>query len=403
MSNKESSNNDLIESFDTLRECLDNFFIYGFNTRSEITSKSQRTVDEYRHKIRNWLGPMYNPTFNEKNALNAIHIDSRNSDPNPLYIPLKMKSYNPRDYSIFFSILTKMSDDEYYTLNELYSNLIFEDLSDITRRTLERHIEKYVELGLVVEKRNGRIKSYKLSDCDIDLEEWVDAITFFSEMNILGAIGSYCLDRYSDSVRYFRYKHRYLFRAFDQVLLYKLISAIENRKTIVFKTDKVNDELTKIYPCKIYIGVQQGRINLLYQDAVSRKYKFQRIDKIKEIEIIDEPFSIDQESLNSFQQFLWGITLFAKKPEHVEIVFEINENEKHILRRLNSEKRNGTVERIKGNKYRFTVDTYSPKDMIPWIRTFIGRIVSIESTDIKFIKRYNDSLNKLFDMYDIRN
>ena len=54
---------------------------------------------------------------------------------------------------------------------------------------------------------------------------------------------------------------------------------------------------------------------------------------------------------------------------HVEITMRIKENEEYMIRRLEREKRNGHVERIGKEKYKYVVDTYDAMELMPWIRT----------------------------------
>ncbi|MDE6834127.1 MAG: WYL domain-containing protein, partial [Ruminococcus sp.] len=52
------------------------------------------------------------------------------------------------------------------------------------------------------------------------------------------------------------------------------------------------------------------------------------------------------------------------------------------------EKRNGILEKISYNRFRLTIKTFDSTELIPWIRTFTGRIISINSDNPKVISRF---------------
>ena len=54
-----------------------------------------------------------------------------------------------------------------------------------------------------------------------------------------------------------------------------------------------------------------------------------------------------------------------------------DDGEAYIHRRLEREKRCGQVERVDAHTSRFSADVYDAGELVPWIRTFICRIVSI--------------------------
>ena len=96
---------------------------------------------------------------------------------------------------------------------------------------------------------------------------------------------------------------------------------------------------------------------------------------------------------------MWGISLGScDSTEHVEFTININDNENYIFRRLIREKRFGEVRCIDKNTYVFSADVYDTSEMIPWIRTFTGRLVTLN-----FSNRTVENLfkNDILDMYRI--
>ena len=84
--------------------------------------------------------------------------------------------------------------------------------------------------------------------------------------------------------------------------------------------------------------------------------------------------------------------------EYIENL-HFDDDEQHIPQRLEREKRNGRVEIIDQNTCKYIVDTYDASEMLPWIRTFIGRIEKLECSDETVVKRFYEDLELTFALY----
>ena len=73
--------------------------------------------------------------------------------------------------------------------------------------------------------------------------------------------------------------------------------------------------------------------------------------------------------------------------------------ESYILDRLHREKRNGYVEMLDANTYRFRADVYDAREMLPWIRTFIGRIEKLECSNPDVTKRFYEDIQQMYAIY----
>ena len=71
------------------------------------------------------------------------------------------------------------------------------------------------------------------------------------------------------------------------------------------------------------------------------------------------------------------------------------------MRRLEREKRVGQVEKIDDNTYRFTADVYDTSEMIPWIRTFICRIVDIRFSNKAIERRFKNDIKRTYSIYGV--
>ena len=73
--------------------------------------------------------------------------------------------------------------------------------------------------------------------------------------------------------------------------------------------------------------------------------------------------------------------------------------EEFIVQRLEREKRHGTVERLGSGLCRFSADVYDASELLPWLRTFIGRIVGLECSNPAVVETFNEDLRRMSELY----
>ena len=76
-------------------------------------------------------------------------------------------------------------------------------------------------------------------------------------------------------------------------------------------------------------------------------------------------------------------------------------SEAHIIRRLQREKRQGTITRLAPNMYRFDIDVCDSGELLGWVKTFIGRIIRLEGDNQKVIDRFYSDLRRLYGRYEV--
>lgn len=81
------------------------------------------------------------------------------------------------------------------------------------------------------------------------------------------------------------------------------------------------------------------------------------------------------------------------------MVVHAGRREGFIVKRLHREKRCGKVEKLRRYTYRFTADVYDAQEMLPWIRTFTGRIISFTCSNPEVTARFEGDLAALQAMY----
>ena len=81
------------------------------------------------------------------------------------------------------------------------------------------------------------------------------------------------------------------------------------------------------------------------------------------------------------------------------MVIHAEPTEEFVIQRLLREKRCGTVTQTEDRNWKFEADVFDALELMPWIRTFIGRIVSLKSTNPEIEKRFQADLAAMLQMY----
>ena len=104
------------------------------------------------------------------------------------------------------------------------------------------------------------------------------------------------------------------------------------------------------------------------------------------------------------REHMWGVSNQGRgsRIEHVEFTIRCNNNEDYIYNRLVREKRCGAVERLDDNLCRFTADVYDSNELLPWIRTFIGRITSLTFSNKQLEERFKNDVKELYSLYGLK-
>ena len=104
---------------------------------------------------------------------------------------------------------------------------------------------------------------------------------------------------------------------------------------------------------------------------------------------------------------MWGVSAKrglgeAEHLQHVDFTVKVDHGEDHIVRRLYREKRIGEIEKLDDNTYRFSADVYDSSEMIPWIRTFICRIVKMNFSNRSVENQFKKDLDAMYWMYGVK-
>lgn len=405
--------NELIKNFSKIRDYMREFYVYGFRSRDEFDKKSARTYDDEKRRIESFLGDYMQFRQDKDGKKVFISIDSRKAAHNPLYKVWKTKSFTDGDITLHFLIFDILSnEDTAYTISEITKRidtmlLGFDEPKLFDESTVRKKLNEYRKQGLIVTYKQGKNLYYKRSNATANYS--ANCLTFFSEIYPCGVIGSYLLDKVEEEKDCIRFKHHYLTSSIDSEILTEIFLAINERKTINLEIQQKNGSkliLEKVVPLKVFISVQNGREYVaIYKSRISR-IAFCRIDNILSITKGDVCLEFDKynELLEDMRKHMWGVdnkNLSTGRTEHVEFVLKYNENENYIHERLIRESRCGTVTRIDNNTSRFVADVYNVGEMVPWIRTFIGRISEIHFSDKNIEKQFLKDIEDMYNLYEL--
>lgn len=427
---------ELIKNFDNIRGYMRDFFLYGFKTREEYDRKSARSYDNERRRIQSYLGSLisFRQTPSGKNAF--ISLEGRSVTHNPLYQAFKAKSFTNKDITLHFLLLDILSGSS-YSLKDILRIMdteyltAFQNPISFDESTLRKKLKEYEELGIVVSEKSGRTVTYRLSEDEICLTEYKEAIRFFTEESPLGVIGSYlearmqpdaekayptgrnhengkCLPGRNDCAgEYLTFKNHYIMNAYDAEITELILQGIHEKRLLEITSFSRGDAGVKqqtVIPYKLYVSTQGGRNYLFCMDADNLRPYSLRADYIQKGKVGKVCADYDRllKVCERAGEHMWGVSCAKyRRYEHIEMDILVGTDEAFIVRRLEREKRCGTVSKVDEETYRFSADVLDAYEMMPWIRTFFGRIKAIRCDNedvknqlkidmVKMLKQYED-------------
>ena len=396
---------ELIKNFEKVRSYMRDFYVYGFKGRDEFGTKSARAYDDEYRRVKGWLEGYIDSYYDDSGKKVFLSIDSRTLSRNPLYVAFKTKSFTDWDIVMHFCLLDILSDGP-ATVQECLEKITDEYLSAFDTEfpdegTVRNKLKEYEKMGIVRAEKKGRILVFSLAEPFRQQPAWMDAIDFFSEAAPLGVIGSYFIQRTESP---FEFKHQYFLGALDSEVLYNLFQCMkENRGVLltIFSRRKKQELKHPIYPMRLYFSTQSGRQYVLGYHFAYKKPMFFRLDSIRNVKAMDvDPQPEKYERLwQDFDRHLWGVSTGEHTLDHLEMQVHVGGDEGFIVDRLKREKRHGSVEQVDDETWKFTADVYDATEMMPWIRTFIGRIVKLECSNDFVMKLFGEDMEKMRRLY----
>lgn len=400
-----------IKNFDKIRDYVRDFFVYGFKSRSNFTKKSLRTYDNEKRRIESYLGNyiQYNSTYGEKSTF--ISIDSSTINENPFYSVWKAKSFTDNDIMLHFFLLDLLNNENGFTITELADKIYekYDVLFDV--QTVRNKANEYVKEGVLTANKVGKALYYSLSKTSLKTltNSYVgvlDAIKYYEEISPFGVIGSYILDNEEEKNDLFRFKHHFVMHTLEDKVLFNILNAMKQKKEITFKfqsSKSQNASSISGIPLKIFISTQTGRRYITIYSKKNQRFVNHRLDSIKSIKLLEKCSEYDslKQNLEKNLDKCWGVSFgnnFRCKIFKAKLY--INEDkELYIINRIKKEGRGGTLEKLEKNTFLYSKEIFDSNEIMSWIKSFTGRIISIESGNSFVDARFYDDMEKLKEFY----
>lgn len=166
----------------------------------------------------------------------------------------------------------------------------------------------------------------------------------------------------------------------------------------LYRCDKDGSSIPQyVCPLKIYCSTRTGRQYLLSYSYAARKLLFNRLDHIESIEVkrAEERYEEFLQLAKEAAPHIWGAGMLrADRLEEISFTVEAVASEQFIVQRLEREKRCGTVQQLDAEHYRFSAAVYDARELLPWIRTFIGRITAFNCSNEEIERIFYDDLEQ---------
>lgn len=407
--------NELIKSAAKSRDYIRDFYVYGFKSRQDFDRKSSRTYDNERRRIESWLAPYIKWEQNGTVKNVFLAFDTNALRQNPLYRIFEAKSFTDNDIMLHFYLLDMLFDGRRLTADDLSNEIAERYGEDIDVQIVRKKANEYVSEGLFMSERCGKKLRYFLSRNPVLSKKTSDALKtalcFYQTASPIGFMG-YSLMKSENLLNdIFVMKHGYFVHALEEEILLKLLEAIKEGRRVILKTESNKSEAKNLersmdaVPLRIYVSTRSGRRFLcLYVPA--KKYFFSvRLDHIKEVKIGEKitDYIKYRRLYEAGEGKCYGVSFGdAVHTDSIKLTLRIMEpEENYILKRLETEARGGKITRVGENTYTYEISVFDGNELTPWIKTFIGRIVSFESSNEYLTEKFKRDLKQMMKMYDV--
>ena len=402
---------ELIKNFDKTRDYVRDFFIYGFKVRNDFDRKSSRTYDDEKRRVESWLKNYLRYDNSVRGKQVAISVDSGQVTENPLYKAYYSKSFTDNDIKLHFMITDILSDGECLSLKEIVDRLderfgeIFEE------QTVRNKLKEYAAEGILITEKRGKTAYFRLSsviitDLAADISGLSDMLKFFSETQEFGFIGNTMMKACDLKNDLFLMKHNYIVHTLEDVILTDILRAMEEKRSAaleIFSARSGFASTSTVVPLQILSSVQTGRRYLMAYTPAFERLSAYRLDNIKRVKAGGVYESYDEVYNNYIQNKDRSFSVSFgtdRGAEPLKITFHIDEErESFIIDRLTREKRCGILERTDENTYVLTLDIFDPNEAMQWIKSFTGRIKSIDGGTAEVIARFTEDMARMKEMY----
>ncbi len=420
---------ELIGSLEKTRAYFRDFFVYGFKTDEDFSQRSKRTYEDEKRRaellLKDHITTTKAPDSSFKKIV-SVPVDSGDILENPFYGIYFAKSFTDNDIKLHFAILDILSGYESLDtaeitdrVSERFDDLLWDNDNFVGQSTIRGKLNEYADEGLVIAEKHGSKMFYRLAPHTADelfgqFEGLDDAVKFFSETQEFGIVGNFILKAAGLKNDLFYMKHSYIIHTLEDEVLADIAEAIGKKCAVTFEISGSRKNFggepktmkhTAI-PFMILVSAQTGRRYLLWYDERLKRFMTSRLDQMKKVRLekgmaenYDELAAAARRSLEK----VFGVNFGSQETRNsspVKIkIFADEQTEGFIVERIMREKRCGTVERTAENEYTITFDVFDPYELLGWLKTFIGRIISFEGGVQGAADRLQDDIRRMYEMY----
>lgn len=397
---------ELIKNFDKIRDFVRDFFVFGFRGRSDFENKSARSYDNERRRIQSYLNDYITENWNGTSKTISISSDTVAKTANPLFKVWETKSFTRNDLFLHFVILDILQGECLSApqiaeeIANTYTNKLDGGFS-VDVMTVRNKLKEYYALGVLEKVMQGRSVCFRLSEDNISSAQLRDALMFYQ--NILPG-GVLAAPMVRGQISPFIYRQIFFAQALDDAVMLKILDAIfqKRRITIVQSIRGGSDWTQSVVPIHIRSNTRTGRRYLICLTLRRRRFSKIRIDYIQSVTLDDTVGEFDMLRHQCMLCLKKSFSLEFRQQDlkQVRLVLHIDEQtEKYVLERLRREGQHGVVTRLEENTFEYFVEVTDTLEMVPWMRTFIGRIISIEGTEKGVISQFMRDIKTMMSMY----
>lgn len=416
---------ELIKSFPKTREYVRDFFVYGFKTRDDFKDKSGRTYDNERRRIESWLGSFVKQDYTSKGKNISLAIDSNLLDTNPLYRVWKTKSFTDNDIQLHFFLLDFLSTEEGYTIEQITDGLLADYDIFFDAQMIRRKCNVYVKEGILRKDKIGKdllyYKNENFADVTDSNPELTNALKFYAQSTPLGIVGDTILDNIDKANDTFRIKHGFFVHTLEDEMLLLLLSAMQQKCNVTITVRGTRSHTESVLfgtPLQIFTSTQTGRRFLCLHLTEKKRFHCLRLDGIKNVNLCKpqsdkHPWNTIsatgydhlKQALKNNHPYIWGVSFqngSKSRLEKVKLTIYVDEErEMFIVERLQREGRGGHITKIAPCTFTYEKEVFDSTEMLPWLRTFTGRIIDLECDNAFVRRQFVFDMQKMYELYDI--
>lgn len=403
---------ELIKSFSKSREYVRDFFVYGFKTRDEFAGWSGRTYDNERRRLESWLAGYVRQDYTEKGKNIYLSIDSNLLDTNPLYRVWKAKSFTDNDIMLHFYILDYLLCENKKTADEITDGIIEKYGVFFDAQTVRRKCNEYAGEGILLKTKDGREVLYSLNASPRGLfaeaPMLAEVVKLYQLCAPIGILGNTVMENLGFENDVFRVKHSFFVHTLEDEALLDILRAMHDERAVLLKLkSSKNDSLQEQggVPLKIFISTRTGRRYVCLYITEKKKFTCFRLDAVKEVKPQEKypDYKDIREGLDRNKERAWGVSFQNEsrtRTERVKLTVHINEKtEEHIINRFKREGKGGVLSRVAPDTFTYETEVFDANEMLPWIRSFIGRIIDVQSDSEKLAGLFKRDFYETYKMY----